>query len=248
MGVPLIQNRVIAGTATAPAPLVGSAAQARAALRRWFLWTTAGEVAGFTVPAVTGVLTVTSPAPAAWSALVLAGAIEGAALGWAQASALRPLLPRIDRRRFTALTSVAAMVAYAVAMTPSVMGERLLQTPAWIVVPACVVAATVLLGSIGFAQWLELRRLLPHPASWIGWTALAWTLGLSSFMAVAVPLWHEDQAAAAAIAVAVTAAFVMAVVVALVTGAALLRLVRRMPAQLVRRDHPEPDHSSPTTT
>lgn len=199
----------------------------RELLRRWVLWTTVGEVAGFTAPALAGVLTVQARPLSAWAALVLAGMVEGAALGWAQSRVLQPLLPQLNGGRFTALTSAAAMVAYAVGMAPSSLGDRLPEAPRWALVSSGVVGGVVLLASIGTAQWLELRRVLPRSSRWIGTTAMAWTLGLATFLAVATPLWREGQAAPVRVAIGVGAAFAMAVVVALVTGAALVRLVGR---------------------
>ncbi|MBN9180888.1 MAG: hypothetical protein J0J00_10160, partial [Microbacterium sp.] len=53
-------------------------------LARWILIVTAGEAFGFAVPALVGV--VAHDAPAFPVLLPLAGAVEGALLGWAQAT------------------------------------------------------------------------------------------------------------------------------------------------------------------
>jgi hypothetical protein len=191
------------------------------------LWVTAGETAGFAVPAVVGVLTRDAAPAIGYVALLFAGLVEGAALGWAQAHVLRRALPRLDGARFVRLTSLAAAFAYAVGMTPALVGERLTEWPIVVTVSLGAVLGTALLASIGTAQWLELRHCLPRATSWIASTAVAWLIGLAVFMGVATPLWREGQPVAWTIAVGIGAGLLMAASVAALSGAAMLRLVRR---------------------
>lgn len=196
--------------------------------RSWVLWVTLAETTGFAVPAIVGVTTRDAPGLVAFVGLVLAGLVEGAALGWGQAHVLVRGLPALDQARFVRLTSLGAAGAYAVAMVAVLAGEWLAGLP-WIVV-AVVGAAlgAALLASIGSAQWLELRSLVPRAATWIVTTAAAWVVGLGVFFLLATPLWYEGQPVAATIAVGVGAGLVMAASVAALTGLAMVRLVRRV--------------------
>lgn len=218
----LEQAQVVLLTLDGPAPVP----RLGAAWRRWFAWTTAGEVAGFTAPAVLGAVS------ASWSALpgllvmVAAGVVEGAVLGWAQSRALVRVLPRLRARRFVAGTAAGAAIAYAVGMAPSRLAGTV-DPPVAVLVVGGTVGALVLLASIGIGQWWELRHCLPHSGSWVLTTAGAWAVGLAAFMAVAMPLWHEGQSVAQVAVVGLLGALVMAATVAALTGLALIRLLAR---------------------
>jgi hypothetical protein len=88
-----------------------------------------------------------------------------------------------------------------------------------------VPAGLVVLLSMGLLQRGVLRRDLPTAGPWVAATAVAWRVGLSVFMAVATPLWHEGQATALTLAIGLGAGVLMAFSVALVLGAILVRLV-----------------------
>jgi hypothetical protein len=193
----------------------------------WLAWSTAGEVAGFVAPAVVGALTVGAPAWAGLPLLFAAGALEGAALGWAQGRVLHRVVPALVPARFAAATALAAVVAYVVVMVPVTFQSRLADLPRWVLATGGVVLGGVLLGSIGVAQWVVLRRLLRSCLRWVPATAAAWAAGLSVFMLVAPPLWHDGQAPAAIIAVGVLAGLAMALTMSVVTGWALVHLLRR---------------------
>jgi hypothetical protein len=195
--------------------------------RRWVLWTTAGEVAGFTAPAVAGVLTADVDGMRPLVALVLAGLVEGAALGAAQAHVLRSALPALEARAFTVATAAGAAFAYLVGMTPPTLHDDLADLPGPVLAAGAAVGGTLLLGSIGTTQWWVLRRVLPRSGSWVLTTAAAWLVGLAVFLLVATPLWHEGQSTLGAVGVGVGAAVLMAATVAMLTGAALVRLLRR---------------------
>jgi hypothetical protein len=90
-----------------------------------------------------------------------------------------------------------------------------------------VVVGTVVLASIGTAQWLVLRAALPRSASWIATTAGAWAVGLLAFAAVTTPLWQPGQPLALVTAIGVLGELVMAGTVAAITGAGLVLLLRR---------------------
>ncbi len=83
-----------------------------ALLRSWTRCVTIGEAAGFAVPAAVGVLSAGSAAVVYIPALLMAGAVEGAVLGVAQAHVLRRALPGLQVHRWVTSTSAAAVFAY----------------------------------------------------------------------------------------------------------------------------------------
>jgi Ca2+-transporting ATPase len=158
--------------------------------------------------------------------MVLAGAGEGAVLGLAQGSVVRRQLPGLSSRDWTARTSAAAAVAWALGMAPSSLGDTVQRWSPAVQVIVMAPAAVALLLAIGAAQWTVLRRHVAGAAAWIGWTALGWLAGLGLFLAVATPLWRPGQGVALVAGIGVLAGFLMAVTMAAVTGWGLLRLLR----------------------
>jgi Ca2+-transporting ATPase len=199
--------------------------------RRWVVASTSGELAGFLLPAVVaagaGGALVGLPG---LGLMVLAGAGEGAVLGWAQGRVLERVLPGLDTRDWTVRTAVAAALAWALGMAPSSLGDAFAGLPPGLRIAVAAPAGVVLLLSIGVAQWTVLRRHVPGAARWIGWTAAGWLAGLAVFLAVATPLWQPGQDVVLVAAVGVLAGSLMAVTMAALTGWGLARLLRRAPA------------------
>ena len=210
--------------ATPAAPLDG-----RALWRRWTVTVTAGETLAFVTPAAAGALLVA--ADASWALVVpvtlLAGAAEGATLGFAQALVVRRVLPGVGTRAWIGATAAGAVAAWAIGLVPFLAGDALGALPVAAQVVLVVVLGAALVSSIGLLQWRVLRLQVPRAGRWIPATALAWLLGLTAFMVVATPLWHEGQAPIAVVAIGVGAAAAMAVTVAAVSGAALVALTQR---------------------
>jgi len=194
--------------------------------RSWFVWTTAGETLGFTVPAAAAALTAHRSAWVTVPALLIAGAVEGALLGLAQATVLRRMLPGLRARRWVVATSAAAVLAWLIGLLPSVFGGQLTTWPAWLQIVVGGLGGTILLLSIGTAQWLVLRGHLPRAGRWIAITAGAWLAGLAAFMIVATPLWHEGQSTLLIATIGAVAGLMMAATVAAITGFGLVRLPR----------------------
>ncbi|WP_107770991.1 hypothetical protein [Nocardioides sediminis] len=194
---------------------------------RWVLWTTTAEVTGFTAPAVVGVATREREGLALLLPLVAAGLVEGSVLGAGQGHVLRDVLPGLRLRRFVVATALAAGAAYAVAMLPAAWPDTVSSLPAPLLVLLAAAGGVVMLASIGTGQWLVLREVLPRSASWVLTTALAWLAGLGVFLGVATPWWHVGQSALVAVLIGLVAATLMALTVAVVTGAALVRLLAR---------------------
>lgn len=194
-------------------------------LRAWLPIVTLAEFLGFAVPAGVGAITADSPTALAVPVLLVAGAVEGAALGWGQASVLRRALPELSRSRWVAATAAAAVLAYLVGLAPSTWGAVLTTWPPVPMVLTAVVLGCVLLGSIGTAQWLVLRHHLPQAGSWIATTAAAWLLGLAVFLGFATPLWQPGQPLPLIVLIGVAGGLLMAATTATVTGYALRRLL-----------------------
>jgi hypothetical protein len=192
--------------------------------RTWFLAVTPAEFLGFAIPAVTGALTAGGPTAVSLPALLLAGAAEGAALGTGQALVLQRALPALNTRRWVVATAGAASFAYLAGLAPSTWAADLVSWPPLVLWPVAAVLGTALLLSIGFAQWLVLRRHLARSARWIATTAAAWLLGLAVFLGATTPFWQPGQPVALTVLIGVFGGLLMAATTSAVTGAALRRL------------------------
>jgi hypothetical protein len=193
---------------------------------RWVSRTALGEAAGFLFPVLVVLSGAEDLSTGPRSALLLlAGAAEGAVLGWAQSSVLVSVLPDLSRRDWILRTAVAAVVAWAIGIGPSTWAAGLVDLPAAAIVVLAVPAGVVLLCSIGLAQWTVLRRHVPGAAWWIVWTAAAWIVALGVFAAVTTPLWQPGQSAVTVSLIGVLGGVLMAVAMAVVTGAGLRRLL-----------------------
>jgi hypothetical protein len=198
----------------------------RALVRRWVSTVTVAELVGFTLPVLVGGATADAPAGVVLPALLVAGAVEGAALGLGQSLVLRRALPGVPRGRWVGATAGAAALAYLLGLTPSLTASTWAGWPAPLSASVAAVLGVILLGSIGTAQWWFLRGHLPRPWRWIGTTALGWLIGLGTFLAVAMPLWHPGQTLLVTVAVGLLAGTLMAGAMATVTGVALARMLR----------------------
>jgi hypothetical protein len=193
--------------------------------RSWFRWTTAGEFAGFLAPALAGALT-SSP-----QLLVVAGVVEGAVLGAAQAVVLRRVDRTLNSRSWIGATALAAGFAWAIAMLVVHNSDRLNALPLATVLSIAAVAGLGVLLSLGTAQWFLLRKHFPHAHRWIWANAFAWGAGLLVFTAVTTPLWQQGQPPELIALIGALGGLLMAATMAAVTGAALTRIVRDRGAQ-----------------
>jgi hypothetical protein len=194
--------------------------------RRWVATVTAGELVGFAAPASSAALLAALPdVPLVALFLVLpaAGAFEGAVLGLAQVRVLGDVVPGLLRRRWVAATSMAAVVAWLLGLSPSVTSGWWSSWPVPAQVAAVGIVGVAVLLSIGTAQAVVLRHHRPVVA-WVSLTALAWLVGLGAFFLVTTPLWHPGQSPAGVVAVGLLAAVAMAAAMAATTGLAVLRL------------------------
>jgi hypothetical protein len=150
--------------------------------------TTCGELAGFTIPATVGATATGAGVGerASLVLLVLAGVGEGAVLGWAQSRMLRRELPELRTGDWIRATAAGAGVAWTIGMLPSTLGGQVLELWPPLLAALGVLAGVALLASIGFAQWLVLRRHVDRSGVWVVANALAWIAGLVVVFAIGV--------------------------------------------------------------
>ena len=193
---------------------------------RWTGACVLGELVGFLPPAVVGTALGSAGAsdPVMVVGLAAAGALEGAALGYAQSRVLDRHLPALDGTAWVLATAGAAAFAWAVGMGgPALFDSGL---PVGLVLAVMVPAWLAALLAMGAAQWWVLRQVLPRSARWIPVTAGAWLLGVLIPVA-AISLTPDGAPAWARVAIAVAAAVGMGVTVGVLTGGALMGLIRR---------------------
>src|SRR5215207_3431482 len=132
--------------------------------QRWIIATTLGELAAFSVPTAVWVLAAVAGLSdgAAYLPVVVAGAGEGAVLGFAQTRALRRDLPALEPRAWVLATAAAGALGWAVGLAPSAFHDVLAGLPAVVLAGLGAAAAVVLLSSIGAAQAVVLRRHVHH--------------------------------------------------------------------------------------
>jgi hypothetical protein len=193
--------------------------------RRWFRNVALGECVGFAVPAAVGALTAHALDAVSVPLLVLAGAAEGALLGWFQARVLRDVLPALPVARWVGVTAGAAAAAWTIGMAFGLLGERLTGLPVAVLVLVVTVAGLALLLSIGTAQWTVLRGLIPAAGRWITGTSLAWLVALALFLVVTTYLWQPGQSVATVGLIGVSGGLLMAAAVAALTGHVVVRVV-----------------------
>ncbi|WP_142036133.1 hypothetical protein [Arthrobacter sp. SLBN-100] len=193
-------------------------------LAKWVGWVSLGESLGFLAPALAQLLAAALWPAATLPLLVLAGFVEGAVLGWFEVHVLRGRLPGVSIRRWVLFTAAAAAGAWTLGLLPSA-GSGWQEWPVAAQIAAGTMAGLVLLASIGFAQWIELRHHVPRAWRWIAGSAAAWAAGLGVFMAVATPLWQPGQDLWLSAVIGIWAAVLMAVTMAVVTGLVMVRLL-----------------------
>ena len=197
--------------------------------RRWTLAFVIGELVGFIPPAVTGATLASLGAPdvVLVVGLSLAGILEGATIGVAQARVLARYAPDLDGRDWVVATAAAAGFAWFVGMGGGALMSAGTAPPALITV-VLVPAWGAALVAMGYAQWRVLRRTIPRSGRWISVTAGAWLLGVT-IPVVALssapnewPIWVHA-------CIGVLAAIAMGLTVGVLTGRTLEQLVRSKP-------------------
>ncbi|HEY6689134.1 MAG TPA: hypothetical protein VI094_23320 [Propionibacteriaceae bacterium] len=197
----------------------------RTRLLRWVLMVTLGEAVGFTVPAAVGIAVTSAPSGPVVSllAMVLAGSVEGAVLGTAQADCLYRWRVLPVRRRWIVATSLGAAIAWSLGMLPSTLGG--LNWSPWTAV-AVGIGGLILLASLPLAQYLVLRDHVERAVFWIPVNMVAWLLGIT-WTLLPSPLVDQSTPTRMLILVYGVAGLGMAATVAVVTGIGMIRLLPR---------------------
>jgi hypothetical protein len=211
---------------TFPEPLAARAPlRGRRLARAWFWVVTVAETLGFAVAASVGALTADAGAVVVVLSLLAAGTVEGAMLGWGQATVLRYALPGLSRSRWVAATAGAAALAYLLGVVPSTFAAPMAGWSPVLFGGVVTLLGCGLLASIGAAQWLILRRHVQHARRWIVATVAAWTVGLGVFLGFAMPLWRPGQPLALIVGIGVAGGLLMAATTSAITGFTLRRLL-----------------------
>lgn len=193
---------------------------------RWTAALVVGEFVGFLPPALTGVALVALDAsdPVIVVALTVAGVLEGLALGIAQVGPLRSTWPEIDGASWVKATALAAGLAWLVGMG----GSSLVQNSSVsrpLAIGLLAVAGPIALLSMGFLQWLVLRRVVSNSGRWVPVTAGAWMIGVA-VPVISLSAIPNSWPPAAHLVVAVAAAVVMGLIVGALTGGTLEKLAQ----------------------
>jgi hypothetical protein len=209
---------------TADSKTVSPEAESVFSLRRWIVLVAAGEWLGFLAPATVGGIAA-AQGMSGWPfylLMVAAGAVEGSVLGIAQSTALVRSAVAVSRVRWTCLTAAAAACAWALGMLPSTLEGVDWASP--VSMAGVVLGGALLLCSIPTSQWLELRRATPRAGLWVPVNVVAWAAGLTWTIAPS-PFIDEATGTGVLIGVFGLAGFLMALTMAIVTGAGLRRYV-----------------------
>jgi len=192
--------------------------------RRWIAAFVLGELVGFVPPALTGAGLANAGVtdPVLVSGLVVAGAAEGAILGFAQGRVLTAALPGPITSRWVVATALGAAVAWLAGMG----GSALIQAWGVSVVPLVVPGFVIGLCAMGFLQWCVLRPHLSRCLVWVPVTAGSWLVGVLIPVA-ALSLVPNSWPLLSHVSVGVAAAVAMGATVGAISGGTLDRLLAR---------------------
>lgn len=196
---------------------------------RWMLYMTAGELAGFAVPAITLPLFIALGwSDAAIAPLtLLAGACEGLAVGFAQALVLERVLADLSRREWMVATAWGAVIAYALAAIWNLMLNATNGVFTVAVIIAGIFIGIAFLLTMGTAQWFVLRKHVPRAGGWIAANAIAWPAGVAMPF-ITIALVPHGSPVVFNILAGVVGGVLMGLIVGALTGAALVWLLQGM--------------------
>jgi hypothetical protein len=175
--------------------------------------------------------------------MVLAGGIEGVAVGYAQWRALRHELPTVHRREWVGATVVGALIAWGLGMMPSVLmgGTGPDGTPPATIEPEVrLMLATAMGAALGavlaFPQIRVLRSHLERSWLWAVANAVAWAVAMPIIFA---GIGAVSRSAAATGFGTLDALFLLAMITlaglacGAINGAFLVRMIRVTRRELI---------------
>ena len=156
--------------------------------RSWIVACTVAEAVGMTAAAgasrAATTLTERGVAHAtSWAVLVvvLGGLVEGTALGWLQAKALRDVLGPSGRRRWLLATVAVAGLGWGAGSAPAALsgeGAGGDQAPMLLIVVGAAALGAGMGALLGAAQAWALRDRVPRPWGWTGGSVGGWTAAM----------------------------------------------------------------------
>jgi len=204
----------------------------------WWQFTIAsgvGELVGLSITAIAALSTtslVTAPRSraavvASIAVMALAGAAEGAALGYAQSRVLRRLVPGVSPAAWTLATTAGGMIAWLFGIAMIWYSPPTPYLPVFSSAIALVAMAGATLGAImGVFQWIVLRRHLEASGTWIVGSAFAWAAGLVvATLGASIP--SESTSKIVVLAIASIIGLLTGLVVGAINGGTLLRILYR---------------------
>jgi hypothetical protein len=219
---------------------MGGADRGRGVWLRWVAANAVAECVGLGASALVAVLVLTRDDPSAAAvvggavAVVATGAVEGAAVGWAQWRVLRRPLPSIPARAWIVATVLGALVAWTLGMLPTTLldlgsmdaaaGETV-EPATWVQLVLAAGMGLVLGPVLAVFQWWVLRRHLAGAGWWVPANALAWAVGMPLVFLVAGGA-PEGVAPAGIAALVLVTLLLTGAVVGAVHGTLLVRLLR----------------------
>ena len=196
----------------------------------WLYWTAAttlGELVGFTVPALVGPLAIAFGASdlSFFVTVITAGAFEGAILGSFQWIVLKHYFPKMSWAEWSLATALAAVFAYFAGLTPSSVGD--ISQLNWLVLAlGALMLSLIFLFSMGFFQWLVLRRYLIGSAHWITANLIAWPLGVL-IPVTGIMLVPDGSPTVVFVFVGIDCGFLMGLTVGAITGWVLVKIYQK---------------------
>ncbi|MBU0672671.1 MAG: hypothetical protein KJ732_06565 [Candidatus Margulisbacteria bacterium] len=192
----------------------------------WTLATTVGELIGFAVPTIVGLIAVALKTNeiAMIPVMAIAGMGEGACFAFAQWLVLRKYIKNLEKR-FITNTAIAAGVAWTIGMLPSAIGPRSMFLPKILLAVIGIAIAAVFLLSIGYAQWLVLRKYIQKAGWWIAANAIAWPLGVAMTF-IPITLVPDNSPMFLWVAAGILGGIMMGATVGAITGLFLGKLLK----------------------
>lgn len=202
-------------------------------LKLWFSWTlatTVGELIGFAIPTIVALTAVALKINdiVILPLMVVAGMGEGACFSFAQWLVLKRYIKNIEKQ-WILYTAIAAGIAWAIGMLPSTIGERSLYLPKPLLAVIGLAIAAVFLLSIGYAQWLVLRKHVHKAGWWITANAIAWPLGVAMTF-VPISLVPDNSPMMLWVMAGIVGGIMMGVTVGAITGLFLIKFKLAAPS------------------